>query len=259
MNTIFAGLTERAISLGINITTSGWILENTSFPHISIQQIASIPWQENSLISRIEENRYQFSIYTDSFDSTQDYLNTLKENFAFGVLDLDYRRFSSMQYDNHMFQENVPGIFHGVITFIIYTERDYNANVNRVSSLKFYDGIKTINDTIIKSNMVLGFQLENDKIPYISISNLNSVNNDAHSKGLLNSDNFSFHVYDSDLNNLELTIEKIHTNYDYCCIDVLNYKNLTVQWLMTNITEIEQGIWSARMDYTSMIEELIDV
>lgn len=258
MNTIFSGLSERALSVGINIATSGWILENTTFPHISIQQVASIPYQDTSFISRIEENRYQFSIYSTDFDTTQDYLESIKINFEFGVLDLDYRRFSSMAYDNHMYQENVPGMYHGLITFIIYTEKDYVVNKNKITSLRFYDGIKTINDAKIASKMVLGYQLENSQIPYISVSNLLSTNESGHSQGILNFDNFSFYVYDYTLDSLERTIEQIHNNYDYCLIDIQNKKNLTIQWLMNTIIEIEPGIWRAKMDYQSLTEELIN-
>lgn len=259
MNTIFTGLNERCKSLKIDIATSGWILENTKFPYVSIQQVSSTPWEENSLVSRIEQNRYQFTVYTNGFSDTQDYIETLKENLEFGVLDLDYRRFNSMQYDDHRYLEPVPGIFQGLISFIIYTEKDYNTNPHGINSLRFYDGIQTINDSFIKTKMVLGHELENDQIPYVNVANLHTDNYDAHSQGLLNAENFSFFIYDYNLGSLEETVEKFHNNYDYSLINVKNKSNLTIQWMMNNITEVEAGIWRARMDYMSIIEELINV
>lgn len=259
MQTIYSGLYTRAVSLGINISTSGWILENTPFPHISIEQIASVPTQDNSLVSRIEESRYQFSIHTLSFTDTQDYIELLKTNLAFGELELDYRRFTSMQYDNHMYREVDAGIYHGLITFNILTEKDYSQNQHRIVSTRFYDGLKTINDNSLKVVMTMTEQLENTELPYISVGNIRSTSTDAHSQGILNSDNFSFQIFDKDLFHLEETIEKIHNNYDYCLIDIQQKKNLTVQWLMNTITEIEPGIWRARMDYSAINEDLINV
>lgn len=258
MRTIYSALFERAESLKINIATSGFVLEGTTFPHISISQISSIPSQEDSCVSRIEENRYQFSIYSLNFEEAQDYIESIRHNYSFATLDLDYRRFNSIHYETNNFGEPEPGIYHAIISFLIYTEKDFSSNRHHINSLRFYDGITSINEESIKANLILGDQLEGTQLPYVSLSNLQSMFNDAHSLGILRNDNFSFHLYDNNQVRLEETIEKFHDNYDYSRIDIQNKYNLTIQWLMNTIVETEPGIWRAKMDYAAINEELIN-
>lgn len=272
-NTVFAGIygllledTEQAKAIRNRTSdriTSGFNSENINFPYINITHLGTSFDELNSCFRRYESETYLISVFSYNLQETRELFELLYDLYDTTSFIVRRKTVLSLFWNTTEIIEIEPGIWRATNSIDLEIEKKLTTNYinTQTTSVAFFTAIFARFSQFTDLNkLVSGFYykygIENITYPYICLESFNFDEDYRHSCGRINLETLTFCIYSYTLTELENIIDVFQDVYDYSVFIINQRNSIIFEWQSTKITEIEPGIWEAKLVYNMKTESL---
>ena len=248
----------------LNLSGSGFLLENTKLPYVSLVKTSNVLDWRDSCLKRYEKSLYQFLIYAETQDEILDLIIKINNVYDFSTLRLRTpKRFTNLEWMNEKITELTPQLFRGIIAYEITVEKSLTDR--QIIDLE----TKTISDNFLsaiynryKSDELpdlntARFTLNSINLPYIVIPSTAISEDHRTSKSRIEKLAFQFDIFSESLQELESLQNDITNIYDYCKLRLDNKWHTMFEWVSDTAEELNPQIWKGSVNYEILMEKYI--
>jgi len=248
-----------------DLNVGSFVLEKSKLPYVYISKSANVLSWKDSCLSRYESGNYNIHVYTETLQELLDLLKELEDIYNYGILNLtnEFKRFINIQLISSLIQEEIPQLFHGILIYEIIIEKitdliyinevTYAKNIFEAITKRF-DQFHTLND-LVTSFVTSKFSLEKTVLPYITIPDFVSNEDQLTTKSRIEALTKSFCIYAESLTEIETIQDEICRVFDYCHLILEDKYFLVMEWLSDSIIELMPQLWKGTVDYEILLEK----
>lgn len=268
-STLFNVLNNNIGTIGANTVSSGNTLESTKRPLVYIEQLSRSISERNTCLQRQEEVLFQIHAVSLSFSELNSLLSGIESTLDWVNLNESYdnanRTMLAVEWQGRERFETRPGRFQGSINYLITVETSIGSRLktDTTSGSNFY---KNLRDRYIAhtqlSDLVNDFTsgefvLESSKRPFIFTEGFSTEELESNTKNRQELERFSLVVDEFKPQTVENILEEIMNVYDYCKITSSNRIFLNLEWVGSELFEMENNLWRGKINYELTQEKVL--
>lgn len=264
-NSLFAAFNERIKYLSGQPIVSEFVLEDTSFPYISLHQVYNVLAWKNSCLERFEEANFRISVYAEDGNELEELVKNLQQHLTYHTLLLNPpKQLIQLEQLEIEREELIPQLFRAQLLYQTIVQRGIDQTyilsptsgetLNRAIYNRFKELplSKRVHDLVSP-----GYALENTNYPYLVVPVINEKLDWRHSLGRIDRFKYPINVYSEDLNELTELIDEVERSYDYATFNITDKNHLINEWVGTDIVEVQPQLWCGKVNYEILVESSI--
>ena len=266
---LFNKLNANIGTIGANTVSSGNTLEKTKRPIIYIDQQSRTLIEKDSCNQRQEEALFEIHVTARSFSKLDSILSGIETVLDWVNLNEDYdtesKTLLTVEWQGREREEPFAGRFTGSISYRIVVEiaignrllTDTTSKTNIFGNLRArYDAHSQLN--LLVNDFTAGeFVNEKSKRPFIFTEGYLASEVDANTRGRYETENFALIVDEFLPSTVETILDEIMNVFDYCKITSSNRTFMLMEWVGSELFELENNLWRGKINYELMQEKLV--
>lgn len=261
---IFEALNDKIFLSPVNTIiqnfNTGFILEKTKLPYMSLSMQSSINSEVDSCNNRISESIFDFTIFSRNSEDLNETTINLNNLFDLKSLNLKNSIFVSMEKIEQSIEELIPGIWRGKFILLIKDQIQIITNPMNGSGSNIQEALQDIyNKSLTLKSMsndfVFGFQKEKTNLPFINLSGIKlSENSRSTCERLVSSELQIVSTARTDIL-ANLIGETVKNHFDRASITLDDNIFSLLDWNFSSLLEPEPGIWQRTDTFEYILQE----
>ncbi len=266
--TLFNELNNNIVIVGANTISSGNTLETTKRPIVYIDQQSRILLERDSCSQRQEEALFEIHAVSQSFSELNTILSGIETVLDWSNLNEDYdtaeRTLLTVEWQGRNRGEPRAGRFVGSVNYRVVVETslgsrlltDTTSKTNIFGNLRArFDAHTQLSDLV--NDFTAGEFVTKAKRPFIFTEGYIASEIGADTKGRQEMESFSLVVDDFLPSKVETIQQQIMNVYDYCKLTSSNRTFMLMEWVGSELFELQSNLWRGKINYELTQEKLI--
>ncbi len=267
--TLFNKLNSNIATIGANTISSGNTLETTKRPLVYIDQQSRILIEKDSCLKRQEEALFEIHVVSQSFSELDSILSGIETVLDWVNLNEDYdtseRTLLTVEWQGRNRGEPQAGKFAGSVNYSVIVEIGLGSRLvtDTTSKTNIFGNLRARFDAHTQlSNLVNDFTSgefvnESSKRPFIFTEGYVATETGATTKTRQETESFSLVVDEFLPGTVEILQQQIMEVYDYCKLTSNDRTFMLMEWVGSELFELESNLWRGKINYELTQEKLI--
>jgi len=266
---LFNELNNNIGTVGANTVSSGNTLESTKRPLVYIDQQSRILLDKNSCLQRQEEVLFEINVVSQSFMELDSILSGIESLLDWSNLNEDYdtseKTLLTVEWQGRNRGEMKPSRFGGSISYRIVVETRLGSRLltDTTSKSNIFGNLRARFDAHTQLNSIVSdftsgeFVNEKSKRPFIFTEGYIAEETGANTKARYETESFSLIVDEFLPSTIEAIQQQIMEVYDYCKLTSSDRTFMLMEWVGSELFELESNLWRGKINYELTQEKVI--
>ncbi len=266
---LFNKLNNNIGTVGANTVSSGNTLESTKRPLVYIEQQSRILIDKNSCLQRQEEALFEVNVVSQSFTELDSILGGIETVLDWSDLNEDYdtaeKTLLTVEWQGRNRGEMSAGRFGGSVSYRIVVETglgsrlltDTTSKSNIFGNLQARYAAHSQLNSIVNDFTSGEFVLESSKRPFIFTEGYVAEEIGATTKTRQETESFALVVDEFLPSTVEAIQHQIMNVFDYCKLTSSNRTFMSMEWVGSELFELESNLWRGKINYELTQEKVI--
>ena len=250
--TLYTNYDATVIGLTISKYASGFLLEGTELPYISLQGVSHVVQDRYSCMEQLEVCQVNFLVYAESRSEIKSVFRGLRSTY---VKRID--GFDKVLYGGSNIREVLPQIWFGTLGLIIYYQRTFSPVTASIDAATTFE--EAIYDRWVTAAVGVDFYTsafvpENQTLPYAVIPNIPFDDDLGTTCSEIESSEFNIQLFDETLTDVESKLDDVINTYHGSAITCTDVDINSILHTGHRYIEIEPQLWRGEVTFEMTLE-----